>query len=108
LFTDSSEVIVSGGSYLRGYVFDCIFAGIHFCFSGFFCACGYSGISFLHNSISIITGRIPLAYLASVTFTHTLFPMGIATTIGSFISVVICVIAYIWLNKTGKLQVQAA
>ena len=106
LFTDSADVIVSGGTYLRGYVFDCIFAGIHFCFSGFFCACGYSGISFLHNSISIITGRIPLAYLASVTFANTLFPMGIATTIGSLISVIVCVIAYAWLNKTGRLQVQ--
>ena len=108
LFTDSADVVVSGGKYLRGYVFDCIFAGIHFCFSGFFCACGYSGISFLHNSVSIVTARIPLAYLASVTFAHTLFPMGIATTIGSAVSVIICVIAYIWLNKTGKLQIQTA
>lgn len=108
LFTDSAEVIVAGGQYLRGYVFDCVFAGIHFCFSGYFCACGLSGISFLHNSISIVCARIPLAYLASVTFPATLLPMGLATTAGSSVSVAICVIAFIWLNKrdAAKLQMQ--
>ena len=45
LFTDPSTadgaaVVRFGGQYLRGYIFDCIFAGIHFSFSGFFCACG--------------------------------------------------------------------
>lgn len=50
LFTDTStaegaEVIKLGGQYLRGYVWDCIFAGVHFCFSGYFCAVGKSGIS---------------------------------------------------------------
>ena len=41
LFTDPSTadgaaVVRFGGQYLRGYIFDCIFAGIHFSFSGFF------------------------------------------------------------------------
>ncbi len=40
---DGAAVILFGGQYLRGYIFDCIFAGIHFSFSGFFCACGKSG-----------------------------------------------------------------
>ena len=40
IFTSDSSVITLGGQYLKGYVWDCIFAGIHFCFSGFFTACG--------------------------------------------------------------------
>ncbi len=96
-------VILAGGQYLKTYVWDCVFAGIHFCFSGFFCAYGRSGISFLHNTISIVTARIPLAYLASITFLNTLAPMGIATAIGSFVSVVVCLIAYRYLNQSGKL-----
>ena len=47
---NNADVIRLGGQYLRGYVWDCVFAGIHFCFSGYFCACGRSGFSFLHNS----------------------------------------------------------
>lgn len=97
IFRSEPEVVRLGGQYLRGYVWDCVFAGVHFCFSGYFCACGKSGISFLHNAIAIVCARIPLAYLASKLFAETLFPMGLATVTGSSVSVVICVIAYLWL-----------
>ena len=99
LFTTDANVIVSGAQYLDAYVWDCVFAGIHFCFSGFFCACGLSMASFAHNVISIMLARIPLAYVASVTFTTTLFPMGLATVVGSLLSVVICVLIYRWMIR---------
>lgn len=105
LFTDNTKVILLGGQYMSSYVWDCIFAGIHFCFSGYFCAYGLSGISFIHNSVSIICARIPLAYLASIYFADTLFPMGIAAPVGSILSVVICISVFIWLSKRpGKLN----
>ena len=99
LFSTDAEVIRLGGQYMRGYVWDCILAGIHFCFSGYFCAYGLSGLSFLHNSVSIVCARIPLAYLASKTFADTLFPMGLATAAGSCVSVVICVFVFIRMQK---------
>ena len=105
LFTDNTKVILLGGQYMSSYVWDCIFAGIHFCFSGYFCAYGLSGISFIHNSVSIVCARIPLAYLASIYFADTLFPMGIAAPVGSILSVVICISVFIWLSKRpGKLN----
>ena len=99
LFTDSAqsdgaEVIRLGGQYMRGYVWDCIFAGVHFSFSGYFCACGRSGLSFLHNISAILLVRVPGVYLTSLFFPDTLFPMGLATSMGSLLSVIICVIAY--------------
>ena len=51
LFTSDSAVQMAGGQYFRGYIWDCIFAGIHFSFSGYFCACEKSVLSFLHNII---------------------------------------------------------
>ena len=98
LFTNDGAVAVSGAGYLRSYASDCIFAGIHFCLSGYFYAYGLSVISFIHNSISIVCARIPLSYYASVHFKDTLFPMGCAAPAGSLISVVICVGAFIWLE----------
>ncbi|MCI8625988.1 MAG: MATE family efflux transporter [Lachnospiraceae bacterium] len=95
----SNEVVRLGGQYMRGYVWDCIFAGIHFCFSGYFCAYGLSMIPFFHNSISIVCARIPLAYLTSTHFADTLFPMGLASTTGSLLSVLICVGVFLWLKK---------
>lgn len=99
LFADSTEVVRLGGQYMRGYVWDCLLAGIHFCFSGYFCAYGLSGMSFLHNSLSIICVRIPVSYLASRYFADTLFPMGLASTAGSALSVVICVVAFRWMER---------
>lgn len=99
LFSDSREVVLMGGQYMRGYVWDSILAGIHFCFSGYFCAYGLSGISFAHNSISILCARIPLSYLASKYFVDTLFPMGLASTMGSGVSAVICVGVFFWMNR---------
>lgn len=104
IFRGEPEVVLLGGQYLRGYVWDCVFAGVHFCFSGYFCACGRSGLSFLHNAIAIVCARIPLAYLASKLFADTLFPMGLATVTGSAVSVVICVIAYLWLLRSDGRQ----
>ena len=104
LFTKDSEVIRLGSQYMRGYVWDCILAGIHFCFSGYFCACGASWISFVHNLIAILCARIPLAYLASNLFANTLFPMGLATTTGSFVSVVICILFFLWMERKRKMD----
>lgn len=99
-FADSSEaVIIAGGQYMRGYVWDCVLAGIHFCFSGYFCACGNSEMSFLHNSISILCARIPLSYLAAKHFADTLFPMGLSPAAGSALSVLICIAVYIKICK---------
>ncbi len=107
LFTDATtaegaEVVRLGGQYLRGYVWDCLFAGIHFCFSGYFCAVGRSGLSFMHNIIAIVLMRIPGVYMTSQLFPTTLFPMGLATSSGSVISVVICLIVFTVLMKKDR------
>ena len=102
IFSDDTQVVAMGGEYLRGYVWDCVFAGLHFCFSGFFTACGYSIISFAHNFLSIVCARIPLVYLASESYPDTLYPIGVATYLESVLSVVVCVVAYVWMVRHRK------
>lgn len=99
MFTDSPEVVRMGSQYLHSYVFDCIAAGVHFCFSGYFCAYGRSVISFFHNLVSILLIRIPGAYLASVYFPDTLLPMGMAPPVGSALSALICVGVFLWYRR---------
>ena len=72
LFTPDQAAVLAGGQYLRGYIWDSFFAGVQFSFSGYFCACGRSGLSFLHNFLSIVCVRIPGAYLTSRLFPQTL------------------------------------
>lgn len=104
LFTPDTAVISAGGQYLRGYIFDCIFAGIHFSFSGYFCACGKSGLSFMHNIIAVALVRVPGVYFTSKLFPATLLPMGLATAAGSLVSVIICVIAFAVISRRGKAE----
>ena len=99
LFTDDAKAIRLGGQYFRGYIWDCMFAGIHFSFSGYFCAIGKSGISFLHNILAVTLVRVPGAYFTSKLFPTTLFPMGLATAGGSLLSVAVCLIAFAILKR---------
>lgn len=102
LFTPDEGVIAAGGQYMHGYIFDCLFAGIHFCFSGYFCACGKSIISFIHNISGVALVRVPGAYLMSKMYPATLLPMGLATAAGSILQVLICIVAYRIICRRGK------
>ena len=82
IFTGDKTVIRLGCQYIKGYIWDSIFAGAHFCFSGYFCAYGKSVLSFIHNIIAIVCVRVPGVYLTSKLFPATLFPMGIVTACG--------------------------
>lgn len=103
-FTTDAAVILLGSQYIRGYIWDAIFAGVHFCFSGYFCAYGRSYLGFLHNILSITLVRIPGSYLTSARFPDTLLPMGMAAPAGSLLSVGICLAAYVILKRRGVLQ----
>ncbi len=105
--SDRAEVIRLGVQYIRSYVFDCVFAGIHFSCCGYFCALGKSMLPFINNVSSIILVRIPGAYLASKYFPETLFPMGLAAPLGSLFSSILCVIFFVVLEKkNGEKHVQ--
>jgi putative MATE family efflux protein len=99
LFTKDAAVLLAGCAYLRSYSFDVIFAGVHFCFSGYFCGDQKSVISFIHNIIAIILVRIPGAYFASVCFPDSLYPMGWAAPLGSLLSALICIAFYAYYRR---------
>lgn len=103
LFTSDAVVRTFAVQYMRTYVLDCIFAGIHFQFSGLFSAAGASVCSFIHNVISVLCVRIPGAWLATKMFPDTLYAMGLAAPAGSALSVIICLLFYRHLRKTGRI-----
>jgi putative MATE family efflux protein len=97
-FTADMAVITLGAQYISSYITDCIFAGVHFSFTGYFAACGKSYIGFIHNILAIALVRVPGSYLASLYYPDTLFPMGVAAPAGSLLSVLICLAAY-WILR---------
>ncbi len=107
LFTSDPAVIRNGAEYLRGYVYETIFAGIHFALSGYFTALGLSGVTSAHNVISIVFMRIPGVYFLSLLYPTNLFPVGLASASGSVLSSVICICIYIYLDKFKKINYQS-
>lgn len=99
LFTTDVTVIAMGCDYMGAYIWDVVIAGIHFCYSGYFCAYGISVAAFIHNVISSVTVRVPGAYLAAVLWPETLMPMGAAAPLGSVLSIIICLFIYRWMQK---------
>ena len=102
IFTRDDAVLAAGCAYLQSYAFDCVFAAVHFCFSGYFCGDQKSMVSFIHNITAIVLVRIPGAWLASRLFPASLYPMGWAAPLGSLLSAVICVGFYLYYRKRGK------
>lgn len=102
LFTKDPVVQALAVQYMCTYVFDCVVAGIHFPFSGFFSASGLSILSFIHNLCSVILVRIPGAWLATKLFPDSLYAMGLAAPAGSLLSALICIGFYIALRKKGR------
>lgn len=102
LFTRDGAVLAAGCEYLRSYAFDCVFAAVHFCFSGYFCGDQKSMVSFIHNITAILLVRIPGAWLASVCFPDSLYPMGWAAPLGSLLSALICIGFYVYYEKKRR------
>ncbi len=102
IFTRDAAVYAAGCAYLRSYAWDTMFAGVHFCFSGYFCGDQKSIVSFIHNMASILILRVPGAYLSSVLFPDSLYPMGWAAPAGSLLSGLICVGVYIYFQKKER------
>ncbi len=106
-FTADAAVIMFGAQYLRGYIWDSFLGGIQFSFSGYFCALGKSELSFMHNILSIVLVRVPGAYLASRFFPDNLFPMGLASSSGSLLSVIVCLAVFAVLRRRHQGEIRS-
>lgn len=98
-FTTDAAVIAMGCQYMGAYIWDVAIAGVHFCYSGYFCAYGISIAAFIHNAVSSVAIRVPGAYLAAIMWPDTLMPMGAAAPLGSILSIIICLLIANWMKK---------
>ena len=56
----------------------------------------------VHNILAIVLVRVPGAYLTSIFFPDTLYPMGLSTSAASLVSVIICVVAYLIITRRPR------
>lgn len=96
IFTNAPEVITMGAGYLRGYSIDCIMVSFVFCINSYFSGQGNSWFPMIHSLIATFFFRIPLSWLFSHIDPSSLFWMGFAPPLSTFVSLLIC----FWYLKT--------
>ncbi len=89
IFTNDPEVLKQADEYIRTYAIDFVLVAFTFCINGYLCGCEKSFVTFIHNVLSIFCIRIPVAWILSNAYPDSLEPMGLASPLGSVLSLII-------------------
>lgn len=104
IFSNDQDVIEVAGLYLKSFSIDCIMVSFVFCLNGYFSGQGKSTISLIHSLIATFVFRIPLTYLISEIADVTLYELGLAAPLSTFVSIIICFSYFFWQNKKEQLK----
>lgn len=95
IFTSDPDVLLQANQYLKTYAIDFVLVAFTFCINGYLCGCEKSLVTFMHNVLSIFLVRIPVAWLLSNHFPDSLEPMGLASPLGSLLSILILTLYFL-------------
>lgn len=101
IFTKDQAVISSAADYLMSYSLDCILVCFVFCLNAYFSGCGRSVISFIHSMIATFLVRVPMSYFMSNLKGSSLYDIGFAAPLASFVSIVVCIGYFVYLSRLG-------
>lgn len=94
LFTKDERVIVGACQYIGTYSLDIFLVAFVFMFNGYLCGTARTMIPFIHSIVSAFCVRIPAAYFLSKLYPETLAPMGLASPLGSLVSIFILIVYF--------------
>lgn len=90
LFSKDAAVIKMSSLYLKSYSIDCILVCFVFNMNSFFSGCGHSIFPMIHSMIATFIVRIPVSFYLSKLSTVTLYEIGLAAPLATFVSIMMC------------------
>lgn len=90
IFAKDTQVILAAADYLRAFAIDCLLTSFLFCFIGYFNGCGKTTFVMLQGIIGALGVRVPVSWIMSRQATVTLFRIGLATPVSSFVQIILC------------------
>lgn len=102
IFAREPEVVAAGWQYLKAYGIDCLLTPVFFNLAGYFNGLGRTRFVMSENLIGGIGIRLPVSYLMSRIKPVSLFRIGLATPMASFVQNVLCVVYFVMLEKQQK------
>ena len=101
-FEKNPEVIASAARYQRGCAAEHLFISLFFCMLGYFNGLGKTDFVMIQGIFTAFAVRIPLSYLLSRGASPDLFKIGLAVPASAVVSLVMCTVYLIYINKKEK------
>ena len=99
IFSKDEAVVLASWDYMKAYGVDCLFTAIMFSMVGYFNGCGQTTFVMVQGIIGAFCVRIPVAFLMSKIEPVSLFKVGLATPMSTFIQIILCVFFFVYLSK---------
>ena len=99
MFSKDREVVLAAWEYMKAYGIDCLLTAIMFSMVGYFNGCGKTTFVMIQGIVGAFCVRIPVSYLMSKILPVSLFKVGFATPMSTFVQIILCVIYFIILSK---------
>lgn len=102
IFSKDIAVVNASWDYMKAYAIDCLLTSFMFNFAGFFNGCGKTTFVMFQGIFGAFCIRIPLSYIISKIAPTSLFYIGLATPVSTFVQVVFCVVYFIIVSNNFK------
>lgn len=99
MFSKDKDVVLAAWEYMKAYGIDCLLTAIMFCMVGYFNGCGKTTFVMIQGIIGAFGVRIPVSYIMSKILPVSLFKVGLATPMSTFVQIILCVIYFMILSK---------
>ncbi len=99
IFSKDEAVVLAAWDYMKAYGVDCLFTAIMFSMVGYFNGCGRTTFVMVQGIIGAFCVRIPVSFIMSKLEPVSLFKVGLATPMSTFVQIILCVSFFIYLSK---------
>ena len=99
IFSKDDAVILAAWDYMKAYGVDCLFTAIMFSMVGYFNGCGRTTFVMIQGIIGAFCVRIPVSFIMSKLEPVSLFKVGLATPMSTFVQIILCVSFFVYLSK---------
>ncbi len=99
IFTDNPDTTAAATLYLKAYSIETLLTPIMFCITGYLSGLGKTTFVMFQGIFGAFLVRIPVVYLFSTIDGVSLFVIGLATPISTFLQNILCIAYYLRLRK---------
>ncbi|MEG0857763.1 MAG: MATE family efflux transporter [Terrisporobacter sp.] len=99
LFSKDEAVILASWDYMKAYGIDCLLTAIMFSMVGYFNGCGRTTFVMIQGIIGAFCVRIPMSFVMSKLEPVSLFKVGLATPMSTFVQIILCVSFFVYFSK---------